>query len=56
MVLKQFEVFIIVGKTAVYGHSPMVGIELTAPPPSHSAVRRTNRCATAPFPKRMTWA
>ena len=26
-----------------------------APPPSRSAVRHTNHCATAPFPKRMVW-
>ena len=30
----------------------MVGIEPTVPPPSRSAVRHTNHCATAPFPKK----
>ena len=39
-------------KIAVNWHTSTVGIEPTAPPPSRSAVRRTNYCATAPFPKK----
>ena len=39
-------------KIAVNWHTPTVGIEPTAPPPSRSTVRRTNHCATAPFPKK----
>ena len=42
-------------KIAVNWHTPTVGIKPTAPPPSRSTVRRTNHCATAPFPKRMVW-
>ena len=42
-------------KLAVDWHTPTVGIEPTAPPPSRSAVRHTNHCAIAPFPKRMVW-
>ena len=39
-------------KIAVDWHTPTVGIEPTAPPPSRLAVRHTNHCATAPFPKK----
>ena len=42
-------------KIAADWHTPTVGIESMAPPPSHSAVQYTNHCATAPFPKRMVW-
>ena len=41
-----------VGKTVVNWHTPTVGIEPIAPPPSHSAVRRTNYCTTTPFRKK----
>ena len=39
-------------KIAVDWYTPTMGIEPTAPPLSHSAVRRTNHCATGPFPKK----
>ena len=39
-------------KIAVTWHTPTVGIEPMAPSPSRSTVRRTNHCATAPFPKK----
>ena len=42
-------------KIAVDWHTPTVGIEPSASPPSHSAVRHTNHCATAPLPKKMVW-
>ena len=38
-------------KIAVDWHTPTVGIETTALPPSRSAIRHTNHCATAPFPR-----
>ena len=39
-------------KIAVDWHTPTAGMEPTAPPPRRSAVRHTNHCATAPFPKK----